>query len=122
VNALAPPDLGRLAKICGLFSSDHVGERAAAAARADRIVRDAGLTWSEILKADNPRETASEPPSRRRDNPMSPSEILACRNSSRLTDWERRFLSTLAARRSRWTDRQYEVFEEIRKSVSEANA
>jgi hypothetical protein len=40
---------GRLAKILGMLGSDHVGERAAAAAKAHALVHRAGLTWREVL-------------------------------------------------------------------------
>jgi hypothetical protein len=43
------PELERLSKLCGLFGSDHAGERASAAAKADQLVRKLGLTWSEVL-------------------------------------------------------------------------
>ncbi len=49
MSGLAPAVISRLAKICGLFSSSHTGERAAAAFRADQIVRAAGLTWPDII-------------------------------------------------------------------------
>ncbi len=39
----------KLAKVCSMFASDHDGERAAAAALADRLVRARGLTWPEII-------------------------------------------------------------------------
>jgi hypothetical protein len=41
----------RLAKVCGLFSSAHAGERASAAAKADRLLRDIGLTWTDVICA-----------------------------------------------------------------------
>jgi hypothetical protein len=37
MNALAPASLERLSKLCALFSSDQIGERAAAAAKADAM-------------------------------------------------------------------------------------
>jgi hypothetical protein len=40
----------RLAQLCGLFGSDHDGERATAAQMADRLVRDHGLTWPDVLR------------------------------------------------------------------------
>lgn len=46
---LDPVTAERLARVCGLFGSDHVGERGNAAALADRIVRDAGLTWHAVI-------------------------------------------------------------------------
>ena len=42
-------DRERLVKLCGIFGSDHAGERANAAAAADRLVRQAGLRWPDVL-------------------------------------------------------------------------
>ncbi len=39
----------RLAKILGLLGSSHAGERASAAAKADALVRSAGLTWRDVV-------------------------------------------------------------------------
>jgi hypothetical protein len=39
----------RLAKLCGMYGSDHAGERATAARKADELIRSAGLTWREIV-------------------------------------------------------------------------
>jgi hypothetical protein len=41
-----------------MFGSDHDGERATAARLADRLVRQHGLTWGDVLKPD---ETAADP-------------------------------------------------------------
>jgi hypothetical protein len=41
-------ELDRLAKLCGMFGSAHAGERAAAAAKADQLVRNLGLTWFDV--------------------------------------------------------------------------
>ena len=38
-----------LIKLCGMLGSDHIGERANAALMADKLVRSAGLTWSDII-------------------------------------------------------------------------
>jgi hypothetical protein len=46
---LDPRDALRLAKICELFSSTVVGERAAAAERANAIVKARGLRWEQVL-------------------------------------------------------------------------
>ena len=49
--ATLSPDLaGRLAKVCGLLGSAHDGERASAALLADRLVRQSGLTWTDVLR------------------------------------------------------------------------
>ena len=39
----------RLTKLLGMLGSDHAGERAAAAAKADALVRGAGMTWRDIV-------------------------------------------------------------------------
>lgn len=46
---LDPRSADRLRKLCGMFGSAHDGERASAAAMADKLVRTAGLTWNEII-------------------------------------------------------------------------
>ena len=43
-----------------MFGSDHAGERAAAAAKADQLVRRLGLTWTEMLTS-APRALAAPP-------------------------------------------------------------
>jgi hypothetical protein len=35
-----------------MLGSDHIGERAAAALKADQFVRDHGLTWAQVIGAD----------------------------------------------------------------------
>jgi hypothetical protein len=50
VTAVLDPKLtDRLAKICGLLGSDHAGKRAAAAAKADALVRSFGLRWTDVI-------------------------------------------------------------------------
>jgi len=52
MTALLDPDAAdKLARICGLFGSDHDGERATAAAMADRLLRSRGLTWPQVISA-----------------------------------------------------------------------
>jgi hypothetical protein len=46
---LAPRVADRLAKLCGLFGSDHDGERANAARLADQLIREPGLTWPDVI-------------------------------------------------------------------------
>jgi hypothetical protein len=44
----------RLVKILGLLGSDQAGERASAAAKADALVRSAGLTWRDVVMPSPP--------------------------------------------------------------------
>jgi hypothetical protein len=104
MTALAPADLGKLAKVCGLFSSNHMGERAAAAAKADAIVRGAGLTWPDVLAPTLAAPRQSETSWRRE---LSPAVILATYGAA-LTGWEKNFLAGLV-KHSNWTAKQREV-------------
>ena len=49
-------DLDSLRKLCGMFGSAHDGEIANAARMADRMLREAGLGWGDVL------QTALPPP------------------------------------------------------------
>lgn len=50
---LVASDTERISKLCGMFSSDHMGERATAAGIADRFLRDRGWRWVDVI---NPKE------------------------------------------------------------------
>ena len=39
-----------LVKLLGMLGSDHAGERAAAALKADQLVRANGLTWPDLIR------------------------------------------------------------------------
>ena len=49
MTALDPHAADKLAKLCGMFGSDHDGERATAAAKADQLIRSRGLRWSDVI-------------------------------------------------------------------------
>ena len=53
-SALDPSTADRLAKLCGLFGSDHDGERATAAAMAHKLLRQRGLSWQQIIIPPSP--------------------------------------------------------------------
>jgi hypothetical protein len=84
-------DVAKLAKILGMLGSDHDGERAAAALKADHFVRQAGLTWETILKSGHAPK------------PHRPPEFGTWRQTCReclardrdLRQWERGFLNDL---------------------------
>ena len=63
-----PPDvLDRLCKIAGMLGSEHVGERAAAAAKANEILARYKITWADVISgeaAGNTAFTPSSPPPR----------------------------------------------------------
>lgn len=102
MTALTPDLSTKLAKIAGMFGSAHDGERAAAAALADRLVRGAGLTWPDILRPSAlppPRFTAPPP------QPWTPAwtppptwrnDVAAClKRRALFNGWETTFLEGL---------------------------
>ncbi len=59
MNSLDVSTANRLAKVCGLFGSDHDGERATAAAKANELMRERGLSWSDLITAEPVQSTDS---------------------------------------------------------------
>ena len=114
---MTPADRTRLAKLCGLFSSAHAGERASAAAKADALVRSLGLRWPDVL----------DPwPGDRSDDQVvgpTPVELRAClavvMSAPGLTKWERDFARRIDHAR-RATPRQWAVLSKIRESLRRA--
>jgi hypothetical protein len=51
---LDPRTADKLAKLCGMFGSDHLGERAAAAQMAHRLVKESGLSWFDVIRPSAP--------------------------------------------------------------------
>jgi hypothetical protein len=45
-------DRERLIKLLGLLGSDHDGEIASAGRMADALIRDAGVTWADVIAPD----------------------------------------------------------------------
>jgi len=82
--ALSPHDRRRLAGVLARLSSNHAGERDAAALLASRIVRDRDVTWLDVLRADLPAHTpdAADP---RRNAPPAQTSPCACATSASST-------------------------------------
>jgi hypothetical protein len=105
MTMLDPRTADRLAKLCGLFPSDHDGERASAAAKADQIIRSHGMTWRQVFVAANPQSTR---------------ELIdfALAAGGVLTDWERRFLNGIRSWQGPLTEKQAATLKGIFAKVS----
>jgi hypothetical protein len=86
---LDPADAKRLVKICGMFRSCHDGERAAAAAKADTLVRKRGLTWRDVLIL---APKASKKKRWREPKTTEQKLEFLRRNLDEFTKWERDFI------------------------------
>ena len=84
--------LKKLTKILGLTSSNHPGERAAAALKAADLLRELGMSWDEVIA-----------PAKLPVSPDRPSglhhEITRCLSSGVISAWERKFLLSISGRR-----------------------
>src|SRR3954454_2454639 len=91
-------DRARLAKLLGVLGSDHDGEIAAAGRAADRLVRQAGLRWPEVILP------ALAPPVG--DDTIANQIDFILGFSDALSDWERRFIYSIARRRGPLSEKQ----------------
>ena len=83
----------KLARICGMFGSAHDGERAVAAALADRLVRDAGLSWSDVIRMPMAKPKRDPLPD---DQSGWQSMVIAClKRRDLFTEWEWAFLTNI---------------------------
>ena len=104
-------DLRRLARICGLFGSDHDGEVLAAARQAEKIRKKVGLAWEELLV----------PSPRQRSKGLPPEDLtdwrLACHFCLErywlLTSWELNFVATVARYRKTPSAKQLIILQRL---------
>lgn len=106
MNAVAERDRERLAKLLGLLGSEHVGERAAAGAAADKHLRALGWDWRLLVE----RALSAPPPQLKRPSPWQPRPAPrpGATDDARvhwvllrhrlLTPWEANFARGLSAR------------------------
>jgi hypothetical protein len=101
VAPLSPVLAAKLAKVLGLLGSDHDGEVAAAGRRAHAMVKNAGLTWPEVIGPAAPLKPEPSCPQRRWREPVSASDRAALCLLWRevLTDWEAGFCRSPVGRR-----------------------
>jgi hypothetical protein len=104
---LNPRTADRLAKLCGMFGSDHDGERAAAALKADQLVRAHGLRWGEVISP-----VLVKAPSTAWTSTTADNIAFALRNIGALSMWERGFLYSVRSKH-KLSDKQLAVLEQI---------
>jgi hypothetical protein len=116
--ARLPPALAsKLVKVLGMLGSAHDGEVVAAGRRADAMVKDAGLMWSDVIVPAAPRPETRQAPQRRWRRPTSPSDTaaLCLQWSEVLTNWETDFCRSIVGRRI--SAKQTVVLERLARTV-----
>ena len=111
-----PLDRERLVKLCGMFGSDHPGERANAAAAADKLIRAAGMRWPDVI------HPALPPPKPKPEDPIAEAIRFSLRHSEVLTEWEEEFLNSIAAQEFPLSEKQFRVLERLFKKAQRAAA
>jgi hypothetical protein len=106
-------DRDHLAKILGMLGSAHDGEVIAAARQAERIRREAGATWRELL---SPAPLAPRPAARMPQSLHDAIELCYERREH-LTPWERDFIASIMRCRRRLSDKQIDVLDRITRKV-----
>ena len=103
--------IDRLVKLCGMFGSAHDGERAAAALKADQLVRNNGCTWSDVIRPGVEKRSGRQS----RPDPSWKVDAEFCQeHAEELNDWEDSFIdSILSQARDRLSDKQKETLERI---------
>jgi hypothetical protein len=140
-STLSEADRVRLSKLLGMCGSDFDGERAAAALAADRLIRDRGMTWEQVLIPSPPiekptRASWEEPESRAWDQPSREepwwwekpphrdwrqTRALCLNHEWDLSNWELEFLQGLD-RFPRLSAKQRAVLDRIAKRVLREDA
>ena len=110
-------DRERLVKRCGMFGSDHAGERANAAAAADRLVRDAGLRWPDVILP-----SLTGPTRHREIETVKDALIFVLDYEDVLTAWERQFCRSLCIQRRPISEKQQAILRQIVVKVRAAEA
>ncbi len=90
---LAPSDLRKLAAICDRFSSSFDGERAAAAKLADKLIKDRGATWTDVLHAEPPIPIVLQPSAPRYWRQCA--EEVLFEHPGAVNAWEQEFLQSI---------------------------
>lgn len=99
MNTFSQDDYRKFIGICGLFSSNHVGERATAAWKADQFLHARGLGWSQVIA--QPRLQAPPPPPPPHYEAAWRDNLAVCqRHIELLNAKERAFVSSISRRYS----------------------
>jgi hypothetical protein len=101
-------DRARLVKLCGMFGSDHAGERANAAAAADKLIREAGLRWPDVIPPALP-----PPPQRPNVGTVPAAVAFVLDHADALTPWERDFARSIQRLKYPPSPKQIEVLERL---------
>jgi hypothetical protein len=105
-----PLDRDRLARVLGMLGSSHAGEVAAAGRHAERMRREAGMTWPEIA-------TSTQLAPARRPRSIAEAIDLCIDHRDLLSDWERGFVASISRRRFGLSEKQLDVLDRLVRAI-----
>lgn len=115
-TAIPPADLKRLVHILGMLGSNFDGERAAAAKKADELVKRYCLTWEQVIIPALPRPEKATP--REESRPDWQRRAWLClADTELLTQWEFEFCDDMASRHREPSEKQNAVLNRIYEKV-----
>jgi len=113
---IPPADLKRLVHILGMLGSNFDGERAAAAKKADELVKRHRLTWEQVIipalsrpEKEAPRQESGQDWQRKAWFCLSDTELL--------TQWEFKFCDDMTGRDREPSEKQIAVLNRIYEKV-----
>src|SRR5947207_15770801 len=110
-------DRDKLVRVLGMLGSSHDGEIAAAGRAADRLLRDAGLRWPDVILP------ALTGPRRERNLDTIRDTIeFVLEFEDVLSDWEVSFCRSIARARYRLSQKQLEVLDRLVEKCQRAKA
>ena len=117
IPSVSTLDTAKLAKVLARLGSPYDGERATAGAMADRMVKDAGLTWSDVVGVVMPamptaQRTWREPQTHRE------AAAVCLANLDVLSEWEQGFCRSIA-RQNRLSPKQWVILDRVLDKVRE---
>ena len=110
-------DLPKLAAVLGMLGSDHDGEALAAALQAERMRRDAGWTWPELLLSPAPPPPLLPP---HHGQTIADAIRLVLNRSDLLTDWEFEFVESISRASYPLREKQLAILERLVDKIQRA--
>ena len=112
-RTLTPEIAERLAKLLGMLGSDHAGERAAAALKADELVKREGLRWCDVIQPREPVAVECESYFRSSEHDWRAMVKACMAQAAALSARELQFVRTMVRWRGEPSEKQFEWLESI---------
>ena len=114
----------KLVAVLARLESPYDGERAAAGLIASKMLREAGVTWAEVIALSGRTPELPRPRPHRQRSTKQPWQEMAARCRYRpdlLTEWERQFVVSIRGQ-AKLSRKQWAILARMSAKISEAAA